>query len=157
MLASLLRLRLLAFVISLFCALNAVAFVAIGVVRAVAGYVGLVHGPPWEGAHAPGVELAKSIDSFLLAMVFFVFSIGVTTLFVARPDSRMLENIPEWMQMKSLSQLKFMLWEAIMATLVVTSVEGFAVSTGELTWTVLLVPGAVLILSLGYFLSRRAH
>ena len=70
-----LKLRWVAVVIALFSALHAIAFVAIGVVRGVIGYSLIVQGPPWDGDRSPGIQLARSVDAFLLAMVFFVFSI----------------------------------------------------------------------------------
>src|SRR5215831_4185139 len=80
----LLRLRWLAVVVALFGALNAIAFIAIGAVRAFEAYRMIALGPPWTGEHAPGVVLARSVDAFLLAMVFLVFAIGVMTLFLSR-------------------------------------------------------------------------
>src|SRR5262249_7390098 len=115
MVGLLLRLRWLAVVVALFGALNAIAFIAIGAVRAFEAYRMIALGPPWTGDHAPGVVLARSVDAFLLAMVFLVFAIGVMTLFLSRDAGHGFENIPEWMRVKSLSELKFVIWEAILA------------------------------------------
>ena len=90
-------------------------------------------------------------------MVFFVFSIGVTALFLARTGSASLDSVPEWMRVKSLSELKFLIWEAILAALVVASVESFVVTGHELTWTALILPIGILILATGLFLARQAH
>jgi uncharacterized membrane protein YqhA len=150
-------LRWIAAVVAIFCALDAIAFVGIGAVRAIEGYRILLEGPPWTSARSPGLELAKSLDAFLFAMVFLVFSIGVTTLFIVTPESPMLQTIPEWMRAKNLSHLKFLLWEAILATMVVASVEGLVVSHSEVSWTVLALPSATLILATGLFVSRRGH
>jgi len=152
----LLKMRYLAVVIAICGALHAIAFVVIGVMRGIEGYKLIFEGPPWTGEHAPGVYIAKSIDSFLLGMVFFVFAIGVTTLFLANRVGPELEEIPEWMRVKNLSQLKFLIWEAILAALVVASVEGLVVSAHELAWTALIVPIALLVLSAGLFLARKA-
>ena len=116
----------------------------------------LFEGPPWEGAHSPGVQLARSIDAFLLSMVFFVFSIGVGTLFLTKADSPGLNAIPAWMRVHDLPELKFLIWEAILAALVVASVEGF-VTEHRLDWTSLVLPLAVLALSAGLFLARRSR
>jgi len=156
MVGLLLKLRWLAVVVSLFGALNAIAFIAIGAVRAFEAYRLIALGPPWTGDHSPGVVLARSVDAFLLAMVFLVFAIGVMTLFLSRESSRDFEHIPGWMQVKSLSELKFLIWEAILAAVVVASVESLVVSSHELTWTALVTPLAVLILAAGLFLARRA-
>jgi uncharacterized membrane protein YqhA len=152
------KLRWIAVVIAFFSALHSLAFIAIGIGRGIQGYYLIVQGPPWEGERAPGIHLARSVDAFLLAMVFFVFSIGVLALFLAQKGGSSLESIPEWMRVRNLSELKFLIWEAILAALVVASVESFVVASGhQLTWQALILPLAILILALGLFLARQAH
>ena len=153
----LLQLRWLAVVIALFAALHALAMTAVGVVRGVEAYGLIVAGPPWDGEHRPGLLLAESIDAFLIAMVFIVFSIGTTTLFLAREGDRGLEGIPAWMRVHDLVELKFLIWEAILAALVVAAVGGLVVDARGLSWTSLVMPGAVLLLSLGLYLTRRSR
>lgn len=155
MVGLLLRLRWLAAVVAFFSALHAVAFVAIGVMRGLEGYRMILSGPPWPGDHTPGVELARSIDAFLLAMVFFVFSVGVTVLFLVRPGSPVLQTIPEWMRVRELAELKFLVWEAILAAMVVASVESFVGTHDALGWTSLVLPIATLILAAGLALVRK--
>ena len=157
MITHLLRLRWIAVVVAVFCGLDAIAFVGLGIVRAWGGYQILFQGPPWAGEHAPGIELARSLDAFLFAMVFVVFAIGVTTLFVIPPESPVLETVPQWMRMKSLTHLKFLMWEAILATMVVASAETLIGMHGAPTWTILAIPSATLILVVGLFLSRKGH
>ena len=153
----LLRLRWLAVVVALFSALHATAFIAVGVIRGIDGYRMLFHGPPWTGEDTPGIQLARSIDAFLLAMVFFVFSVGITVLFLVPRGSAAIESVPEWMRIRNLSELKFLIWEAILAAMVVASMEGFVVAGREVTWTALILPIGLLILAAGLFLARKAH
>jgi uncharacterized membrane protein YqhA len=156
MMRLLLQLRWLAVLIALFSALNAVAMVAVGVARAISAYGVIFEGPPWTGEHRPGTMLAESIDAFLVAMVFVVFSIGTTTLFLVR-DERALESVPAWMRVHDLAELKFLVWEAILAAMVVASVAGeFGVEGGR-SWTMLVLPVATLILAAGLFLTRRSR
>jgi uncharacterized membrane protein YqhA len=152
-----LNLRWLAVVIALCGALHSLAFVALGVIRGVQGYQLIFHGPPWSAEESPGIYIAKSIDAFLLALVFFVFSIGVLELFATQQESSGLERIPAWMRVKSLSDLKFLIWEAILAALVVASVEALVVSSHDIQWTALIVPIALLILAAGLYLAKKAH
>ena len=128
MVGLILKLRWAAVVIALFSAFHAMAFVAIGVVRGIIGYSLIIQGPPWDGDRAPGIQLARSVDAFLLAMVFFVFSIGVLALFLSDRRNSGLESVPEWMRVRNLSELKFLIWEAILVALVVASVESFVVA-----------------------------
>jgi uncharacterized membrane protein YqhA len=152
----LMHLRWLAVMIAAFSALNAVAMVAVGVVRAFSAYRIIVEGPPWTDDHRPGAMLAESIDAFLLAMVFVVFSIGTTTLFLVR-NEKALESVPAWMRVHDLAELKFLVWEAILAALVVASVAGEVGAVGERSWTMLVLPVATLILAAGLFLTRRSR
>jgi len=156
MMRLLLQLRWLAVFIALFSALNSVAMVVVGVARAISAYSVILQGPPWEGEHRPGAMLAESIDAFLIAMVFVVFSIGTITLFLVR-DERALESIPKWMRVHDLAELKFLVWEAILAALVVASVAGEIGVVGERSWTMLVLPIATLILAAGLFLTRRSR
>ena len=157
MMRLLLQLRWLAVAIALFSALNAVAMVVVGVVRAISAYVVIFEGPPWTDDHRPGLMLAESIDAFLIAMVFVVFSIGTTTLFLVR-NERALESVPAWMRVHDLAELKFLVWEAILAALVVASVAGEVGVVGEeRSWTMLVLPVATLILAAGLYLTRRSR
>jgi Uncharacterized protein family, UPF0114 len=156
MVGLLLKLRWMTVVIAVFCAIHALAFIGIGVMRGIEGYRMILAGPPWPDL-PPGVQLGKSVDAFLLGMVFLVVSIGVTTLFLARPNSSDLESVPAWMRVRNLAELKFLIWEAILAALVVACVEVLVVSVEHPAWTALVLPAAVLVLAAGLFLARKAH
>lgn len=156
MIGLILKLRWLAVVIAFFSALHSVAFVAIGIGRGLIGYRLILQGPPWDGDQAPGVHLARSVDAFLLAMVFFVFSIGVLALFLSQANNTAFDSVPQWIRVSNLSELKFLIWEAILVALVVASVENFVASGHELAWTALILPLGILILAIGLFLARRA-
>jgi hypothetical protein len=79
----------------------------------------------------------------------------VTELFVIRADNPALAQVPEWMRVKSLTELKFLLWEVLLVTLVVASVESLVVTAHGLTWTALIPPGATLTLAVGLYFSRK--
>ncbi len=157
MLKWLLKLRYLSLVVAICSALHSIAFIVIGVMRGVDGYRLILQGPHWSGEESPGIFIGKSIDAFLLAMVFFVFSIGMIVLFAAPKSSEALDEIPAWMRVKSLSELKFIIWEAILVAMVVASIEALVVASQDLRWTALIVPIALLILAAGLFLAKKAH
>jgi uncharacterized membrane protein YqhA len=157
MVEQLFKLRWLAAIVAVVSALHATAFVAIGILRGIDGYKWLFQDPNGAGDHSPSVHLTKSIDAFLLAMVFYVFSMGITMLFLSNSNGSVQARIPEWMRIKNLSELKFLIWEAILTVLVVASVEGFEVGTGPNMWTSLIPPIGILILAAGLYLARRAH
>jgi len=157
MMRLLLQLRWLAVVIALFSALHAVAMLVVGISRGLQAYGLILAGPPWDGEHRPGYMLAESIDAFLIAMVFIVFSIGTTTIFLTREGDRVLESIPKWMRVHDLVELKFLIWEAILAALVVASVGALIADGRNPSWITLVIPAAVLVLALGLFLTRRSR
>ena len=61
------------------------------------------------------------------------------------------------MRVKSLSELKLLLWEAILAALVVATASAIVSGLPHLEWRHLVLPAAVLVLSLGYFLLKRTE
>lgn len=103
------------------------------------------------------VGLLQAVDLLLIAIVFFVLSIGVRLLFKDE-DKAMPVLLPEWLRVKDFMQLKVILWEAILTTLVVSYLAGMAetkISEAELKVESLILPGGILLVSLSlYFLKR---
>ena len=70
----------------------------------------------------PGVHIAESVDALLFSLVLLVLSFGTAGLFLTTTtDTDDKRKLPEWMRIKSLTELKLLLWEAILATLVVAA------------------------------------
>ena len=106
-----------------------------------------------------GVTLLHAVDLFLLAVVFFVMSIGILLLF-NNTDSPFPINLPQWLRVKNFTQLKVILWEAILTTLVVSIVSSLvemkhAGKTENLS--TLIVPAAVLTISLSLFFLKTGE
>lgn len=101
------------------------------------------------------VGLLQSIDLFLMAIVFFVFSVGVLLLFNHNEHGI---TLPEWLRVKNFTQLKAILWEAILTTLVVSFIAGLVqqrLDGLELNAQHLIIPGATLLLAVSlYFLKK---
>ena len=101
--------------------------------------------------------LLKGVDMFLMAMVFFVFSMGVLVLFNS-PDSVLPVKVPEWLRIKSFVELKVILWEAILTTLVVSYLVGLAEAkfAGEkIQLNNLILPGVIFLISLSLFFLKK--
>jgi uncharacterized membrane protein YqhA len=107
------------------------------------------------------VSLLRSIDLFLVAIVFFVFSIGVLALFNTKRDGVFPINFPKWLEIRNFIQLKVILWEAILTTLVVSYLAGLAEQRmqGEaLALQHLIIPGAILLIAISlFFLKKGEH
>lgn len=101
--------------------------------------------------------ILKAVDLFLIAVVVFMFALGLLLLF--RPKSAPLPvELPDWLRIKDFLHLKIVLWEAILTALVVSYLAGLAELKFrglEITFAVLIVPGSILLLAISlYFLKK---
>jgi uncharacterized membrane protein YqhA len=77
---------------------------------------------------------------------------GIYRLFI-KPELRD-DQFPSWLNIHTISDLKFLLWETILVTLIVFSVLRLS-TVVEFTWNELIPPGIVLLLSFSYFLVAK--
>jgi uncharacterized membrane protein YqhA len=99
------------------------------------------------------------VDLFLVAIVFFVLSLGILVLF-NNPDSPLPIRLPEWLRIKNFMQLKVILWEAILTTLVVAYLASLAekeIQGEEITVQTLVVPGGIFLIALSLFFLKRGE
>lgn len=153
----LLRIRYLAAVVALVFAVHAVGFLALGLMRAYHAYALLFRSELTGTEERPGVHFAESVDALLFSLVMLVLALGTASLFLTGPGSRDQQNLPEWMRVKSLTDLKLLLWEAILATLVVTAATSVIGALPDLEWKHLVLPAAILVLSISYFLLKKTE
>ncbi len=103
------------------------------------------------------VGLLQAVDLLLIAIVFFVLSIGTRLLFKDE-DKAMPVKLPDWLRVKDFMQLKVILWEAILTTLVVSYLAGMAeikIRGAQLEVQSLILPVGIFLVSLSlYFLKR---
>ena len=150
----LLRLRYLAVVAVLFCILNSIAFLALGVYESFHAYPVIVTGMSWNEAKSAGVSIVESIDTFLVALVLIILALGLTELFLVSDERRDALPIPPWMKVKSFLDLKLLLWEAVLTVLVVVFL-GLATKTEDLRWEVLILPASILMLAISLFIMKK--
>jgi uncharacterized membrane protein YqhA len=105
------------------------------------------------------VGLLRGVDLFLIAIVFFVFSLGLMILFNNKDEETVLPvNFPDWLKVKNFIQLKVLLWEAVLTTLVVSFLTGLVnerLSGNVIAVTDLILPGAILLIAVSlYFLKK---
>jgi len=146
------RHHLLFRIMCIICYINAIFFVSVGIFRTGEGFYLLyknLSSPEWQ---YPGKHIAESLDAFMLALLFMIFGFGIYRLFIRHEEDD--DRFPKWLQVKSISDLKFLLWETILVTLIVFTVLNFA-GKETLTIEALIGPGAVLLLSLAYFLVSK--
>ena len=88
-----------------------------GTVRMITNVVSLIAGLiTHEGEHS-GVQMIASLDSLLLAIVLYIFSVAIYELFFGEID------VPEWLVIKNLDGLKEKLARVIILILAVTFLE----------------------------------
>lgn len=133
--------------------LNSMVFIAIAVHKSITAYI-MVGTGKLEGK--PGVLLAESLDSFMVALFFIIFSIGISKLFL--PGSSFLSgyDLP-WLKIENFSQLKYLLWEVLLTTLFVIFGAQVILHEEHLEWTMLIMPAAILMLALAFKLLKQGH
>ena len=114
-----------------------------------------------ENLGITGIGVLKAIDLFLVAIVLFVFSLGLMMLFNNKSEKALPENLPAWLKIHSFLQLKVILWEAILTTLVISTLARLAELRWQntpITWYSLVVPSVVLMFAVSlYFLKKGEH
>jgi len=147
---------LLRIIILLICAvtfLNALVFVGISTYRSLDTYLILIQGHLEE---RPGADLVESLDGFLIAIVFLIFAIGFGKLFV--PELRFLKNIQiPWLEPQNFSELKHVLWEAILTTLVVVFAIQIVRDLDHLNWHHLIIPGGITLIAVALKMLKSPH
>lgn len=154
MVGFILRFRYLAVIVALMLLLHAIGLLVVGVMRGVESYQLLAHGPTWTGSDRPGIHIAESIDLLLFALVVLVLAIGTASLFLSH-DGAPNRKIPEWMRVASLSELKMLLWEAVLVVLVMAALTALVTNLDELHWGLLVMPAAIFLLSSSLYLARK--
>jgi uncharacterized membrane protein YqhA len=114
---------------------------------------------PHETTMRVAIGLLSAIDMFLLSTVFFVFSVGLLVLF-RDPAAELPVRLPEWLRVKNFMQLKVILWEAILTTLVIACLTGLAtrrMKGDEFSAVLLTLPGIIFLISLSLYFLRKSE
>jgi uncharacterized membrane protein YqhA len=94
------------------------------------------------------VALIQAVDAFLFALVLLIFSYGIYILFVRTFSTEELQQLPRWMQVESIGELKTTLIQVIIVILAVNVLEHvIMVGPEALKWETLIIPGAILCLA----------
>ena len=112
-----------------FTLLNSFFFLIGGVIESIHGYrLFFEHG--LEGENRPGAYLLKGLDLFLVSMVFLIFAFGIMRIFTHYQSAD--ENLPGWLRIKDFKELKILLWETVIVTLVVFTLTEIVTSRQSL-------------------------
>jgi len=130
--------------------INCLFFIWLGIEHAYHGYVIVIEG---HTEARPGLAFLESLDMFMVALVFMVFSFGMLRIFTHYDVKE--DKLPGWMQIRTFKELKILLWETVLVTLVILSISVLIQKLDNPSWELLVLPGMILILSLALFLMRK--
>jgi len=150
--SGLLRFRYVFLLVSAFSFVSALYFIGVGIVETVHAFQALfssVDSGKWAN---PGVTLFEALDRFLISVLFYIFGVGMIKLFM--PELFRDAELPRWLDIRDIKELKVLLWETVLVTLMVLSVTELVSKKGELTWNALIMPSIIAVLSLSLFLMR---
>jgi uncharacterized membrane protein YqhA len=149
----LLKARYFAAVVVLVSILHALTFLIMGTRIAFKTYWHVLRGAPPEGKVGPGVELLHSLDYLLISLVLMILALAVAKLFLFPRSS----SVPAWLDIDSFSDLKYLLWETILTALLIIGLSLLATGMNDrLTWSALIIPAAILVLSISLYFMKRA-
>lgn len=110
---------------------------------------------PKDKAHLHTADIAttyliKSLDTFLIALVLFIFAHGIYTLFISNKkygDGN--GGVLKWIKTPNIGHLKNVLAEVIVIILFVKFLETVFVNIDNLKWEVVILPISIVLLALG--------
>jgi uncharacterized membrane protein YqhA len=156
MFSRLLKIRYITVVIVVVSVTHALAFLTMGTLTAVRAYRHVFASLREGGEAVPGVEILHSLDFLFVSMVLIVLSLGIAKLFLLEPNAEQTLKLPVWLRIEKITELKVLLWETILTTLVIVALSELSASLFERPdWTILLIPGAILALSLSLFFMKK--
>ena len=124
--------------------ISSVIFIGFGVYRFVHALIMLVQ----IGIDSkPGLEIIESLDAFLIALVFLMVGLGFIKLFYPKLTVFKEFDLP-WLKVNDFYDLKHLLWNTILLTLLVTFGIQIIKAKGVLDVNLLIIPAAVLMFAL---------
>jgi uncharacterized membrane protein YqhA len=109
-----------------------------------------------SGWSRPGVELLHSLDFLFVSLVLLVLGLGIGKLFLLNLSEQETRTLPVWLRIESITQLKVLLWETILTTLLIVALSDLIRGLfTKLEWSALTIPAAILMLSLSLFFMKK--
>lgn len=109
---------------------------------------------PENKAHLHTADIAttyliKSLDTFLIALVLFIFAHGIYTLFISNKQYGDGNGVLKWIRTPNIGHLKNVLAEVIVIILFVKFLEVVFVNIDNLRWEITILPISIVLLALG--------
>ena len=151
MLRQLLKLRYIAVIVTIFLLIDAIGAIAWGVYKSVESYRQIFDNDPET---RPLLNILRSIDVFLFGLVFLIFGLGLSRIFLyyGKHDPK----LPHWLKIDSLSELAVLLWETIITAFIIYFTTTIAMmEEAEFKWTVLVMPASILMLTVCLVIFKK--
>ncbi len=145
-------LRIAIGLIGVILVLDALVLVVRGVRETWHAYHDILTGAAVERPMLPALE---AVDMFFMALAFFIVAIGLVQLFVGDLPWLRTDHLT-WLRIESFGQLKLLLWDTFLVTIMVLFVTRL-ISAHELNWDLLVLPAAILMLTISSFLLKSKH
>jgi hypothetical protein len=85
-----------------------------------------------------------------------ILAVGVAKLFLLSTSQVKTSSLPQWLDVETFSDLKFLLWETILLALVIVGLSSLISNFEHMRWSALVIPGAILMLSLSLYFMKRS-
>ena len=156
MLKTIFQTRFLVLAIVFFTIINAIAFVIMGIYISFDGIMGMIQGQIHTDER-PGLKILESLDVFLVALVFLIFAMGIGKLFLTNEKDEGRFKLPDWMNIHNFTELKLLLWEAVLTTLVVFFISDVVKHEGHYSWEIMVIPLSIALLSLSIYIIKKGE
>ena len=133
--------------------INSLCFVSMASYKSIHAYILLAEGKLDE---RPGIHIAESLDGFMLALFFIIFSMGITKLFMPSANFLGKYDLP-WLKVENFSQLKYIMWEVLITTILVFFANRLIILDTALEWQILIFPTSILMLAFAFKLLKSGH
>lgn len=110
----------------------------------------------WHTLMTPGeaverqvtVPVLEAVDAFLFGIVLVIFAYGIAIGFVFTLPEGYGKQLPEWMKVGGVGQLKATLAEVVIVVLIVIFARVVVEANGHLEWSMLVLPASILMIAL---------
>jgi uncharacterized membrane protein YqhA len=144
------------FIISLIFTLRGIMLCSEVIWGLISGDIHFITFSEIENAEPPALLLMEAVDFFLLSFVFFIFSFGLFKIFFIGEIGSQNENLPKWLRINSMFELKTMLWQSVLTTMLVIFLNGFVImiSQNNMNWQFLVLPVSILIIAVALYFMK---
>ncbi len=106
-----------------------------------------------------GLKFVDALDMFLISLLFLIFSLGFSQLFLLPSafTNALSKLTPAWLHVKNFTELKLILWETILTTMIIMFVSELIKSNGNYKYEFAIYPIGIILIALSGFFIRSGE